>query len=450
MATMNLISTGLVASDSPLVRVVDGHGVFFVLDDGREVIDASNTAAPLGHAYPDVKAAVQQAASAPAVNEGWSWPGRETAAQDLMDTAFAGEEDWVGGVRFFVSASEANDLALSLSQALTGRSALATRERAYHGMTGLARDMTVQPHWHGGLSSRHGGWRGVPRIVPVRELPRPRCGWNGENPRCAEEGRCTCVNGAADLLADVAAVILDYSQGGSYPAPLYQDEVASAARRAGAHWIADEVVTGLGRTGVWFNFLRGEARPDMVTLGKPLTGGAAPGGAVVVSRDLLEQLRDESWQTYSTFRGHPLEVAAISATLHAIERDGLVERAASLDRVLREGLSALRDRHPSISRIAGCGLHWTIELHGRDWREWHGDGPGSPLASRVTVRTLEKDVLIATSGEETSLFLAPPLIVTEEELERIIDALDHGLDVADEALAAGKKELAATKGSGGA
>jgi 4-aminobutyrate aminotransferase-like enzyme len=445
MPTMDVISTGLVASELPLARVTGGHGVFFTLEDGREVIDASNTAAPVGHRHSKIVEAVRRAATAPAVNEGWAWEGRDEASRALVETAFPGEEDWVGGVRFCISGSEANDLALSLSQALTGRTALATRERAYHGMTGLARDVTLQPHWHGGLSSRKGGWRRVPRTVPVRELPHPRCGLSAEASRCAREGRCTCVPDAERQLADVAAVIVDYTQGGIYPSALYQDEVARAARRASALWIADEVVTGLGRTGVWLNYLRGETRPDIVTMGKPLTGGMAPGGAVIVSRALREQLREESWQTYSTFRGHPLAVAAIAATVRVIDREGLVERVASLEHVLREGLAELANRHPSVRRVDGCGFHWTVELHGRDWREWYGDGPEVPLATRVTVRTLERDVLVGTSGEETSLFLAPPLIASREELERIIDALDHGLEVADRV--AGGAGAAAPRGT---
>ena len=109
------------------------------------------------------------------VNEGWTWIGREDAAEDLIRTAFAGEEDWVGAVRFCISGSEANDMALSLCQALTQKSALATRERAYHGLVGLSRSMTVQPHWHGGLAVHAGGSQLPP---PMRRCPHsPGARW---------------------------------------------------------------------------------------------------------------------------------------------------------------------------------------------------------------------------------------------------------------------------------
>jgi 4-aminobutyrate aminotransferase-like enzyme len=413
------------------IEVVGAKGVWFKLADGRRVIDSSNTAAPLGHGYPDLIAAVSEAVGSPAVNEGWIWAGRQQAADDLLELAFQGEETWVGAVRFFNSASEANDQALSLAQALTGRAALVTRERAYHGMVGLSREMTVQPQWHGGLSSAHGGWRPVPRLAEVRQLPAPRCGVYSP---CSSSGRCACLpEDLPAVLADAAAVIIDYSQGGIYPSPGYQDQLASAAREAGALWIADETVTGLGRQGRWMTFQRGEARPDIVTLGKGLGGGVAPASALLFSKRVTEMMRDQRWQTYSTFRGHPVSVAAISATLRGIHRDGLVERVASLDDTKRARLTQLASEHPSVERVDGLGLHWTVELRNGDWRDWHGDNDEPTLADGVVAAALDAGALLATSAEEASIFIAPPLNVSDEELDTIMQALDNGLLTADRA-----------------
>ena len=84
----------------------------------------------------------------------------------------------------------------------------------------------------------------------------------------------------------------------------------------------------------------------------------------------------------------------------------------------------------SVERIDGRGLHWTVELKGPDWRTWRGE-EAEPPASRVAARALAADALIATSAEQTSLFVAPPLIVADDELDRIFAALDHGLELAD-------------------
>ena len=169
MTASRVLSTSLTSGSQPLV--VGAEGMQLELEDGRRVLDGTNTAAPLGHAHPEIVEAVRAAASAPAINEGVRWAGRDAAAEALLETAFEGE-DWAGAVRFFISAGEANDVVLSLAQALTGRAPLATRERAYHGGVGLARELTVQPQWHGGLAYRD-RTAAPPRLADVRELPAP-------------------------------------------------------------------------------------------------------------------------------------------------------------------------------------------------------------------------------------------------------------------------------------
>jgi 4-aminobutyrate aminotransferase-like enzyme len=425
-----LLQTGLNAGTQPLVKVVGGQGSTFTLDDGRRLVDASNTGGGLGHQHPEMIEAAHQAAAAPVINEGWFYAEREKAAEDLIDIAFAGDADWVGAVRFFISGGESNDVALSLSQALTGRTAIATRDRAYHGMTGLSRTATVQPHWHGGVSLQHGGVRPAPALVDVRVLPGPQRAAYGEltDTRALPER----LEGIDEALSDVAATIIDYTQGGIYYDPEYQDAVADAARKAGSLWIADEVVTGAGRHGLnWMAFQGGNTRPDMVTIGKSLAGGAAPAGAIVLSKALVDELADKTWQTYSTFRGHPALIHCVRAYLRVVKRDGLVDRARALGEVIRSNLVEIAKRHPSVTRVDGDGMHWTVELNGPDWRTWHADTAQSPIASRVAARAVDAGALIGTSGEQTSLFLAPALTIPEQDLETIFAALDHGLEAAD-------------------
>ncbi|MFI5080216.1 MAG: aminotransferase class III-fold pyridoxal phosphate-dependent enzyme [Streptosporangiales bacterium] len=426
-AHRRLLSTSLTAGESQDLRVVGGHGAWFQLADGREVIDASNTAAPLGHCHPEIIEAIRRAAAAPVLNEGWQWAERDEAAEDLISIAFDGE-DWAGAVRFFISASEANDAVLALCQALTGRAPLATRQRAYHGGAGLARELTVQPQWHGGLSSARGIFA-PPRLATVHELPAPGgARVTGQaDPTAGQEWTA----GASAQLAGSAAVLLDYSQGGIYHTPHYQDQVAALAREAGAYWIADETVTGFGRVGGWFQFQHGASRPDFVTLGKCMSAGGAPAGAVVLSEEVLDRLSGTSWQSYSTYRAHPVAMAALRAHLRVSSRDRIYERALGLDAYMFGKLSEVAERHPSVARADGRGLHWTVELHGPDWHSWRGQ-EAEPLASRVVAKALEAGVLIATSGEQTSLFLAPPLVISEAELDQVFDALHHGLIAADQ------------------
>jgi 4-aminobutyrate aminotransferase-like enzyme len=149
---------------------------------------------------------------------------------------------------------------------------------------------------------------------------------------------------------------------------------------------------------------------------------------------MLDRLKGTSWQSYSTYRAHPVAMAAIRAHLRVSSREGLYQRASELDPVMYRRLTEVAAQHPSVARIDGRGLHWTIELHGPDWHSWRGE-EANPLASRVVARALAAGALIATSGEQTSLFLAPPLVVSDAELGQIFDALHHGLELADAELA---------------
>ena len=416
---------------------MSGDGIRMTLADGRTILDAATTPAGLGHRHPKLIEAVCRAArEAPVLDEGWAWPERDAAAEALVEIAFAGEHDWVGAVRFAVTGSEANDIALSLAQALTGRTALVTRERAYHGLVGLARDMTVQPHWHGGISLSSGGVRPAPRLVDVRRLAFP-AGALGDGLELTADEAEACLTGCEVELCDAAAVIVDYSQGGRYSAPAYQDALARRARDVGALWIADEVVTAFGRCGRWMNFAYGTERPDIVTLGKSLGGGAAPVAAVVLSRRVVAEMGSSLWQNYSTLRSHPAAVAAARAFLETVSEERLVDRVGSRHTLIAAGMRRLAEEHPSIERIDGRGLHWTIELEGPDWRDWRADTNQVPLASRVAAEVLDAGVLVATSGEQTSIYLSMALIIEEEDIGAIFDALDAGFALADRELVAG-------------
>ena len=152
---------------------------------------------------------------------------------------------------------------------------------------------------------------------------------------------------------------------------------------------------------------------------------------MVLSEEMLDRLSGTSWQSYSTYRAHPVAMAALRAHLRVSARDRIYERALGLDGYMFGKLSEVAARHPSVARVDGRGLHWTVELHGPDWHSWRGQ-EAEPLASRVVAKALEAGVLIATSGEQTSLFLAPPLVISESELDQVFDALHHGLAAADQ------------------
>jgi adenosylmethionine-8-amino-7-oxononanoate aminotransferase len=143
-------------------------------------------------------------------------------------------------------------------------------------------------------------------LAAVRELPAPSgARVKGSEPD-PEADRAALLEAAPEL-TDVAAALIDYSQGGIYHQPHYQDQLAALTREAGALWFADGTVTAFGRVGHRFQFQAAESRPDIVTMGKGLAAGGSPAGAAVLSRELLERMEEGGWQSYSSYRAHPVE-----------------------------------------------------------------------------------------------------------------------------------------------
>jgi 4-aminobutyrate aminotransferase-like enzyme len=416
-------------------RVRSGLGVELTLEDSRVVLDAgSMSSCLLGHCHPEVVAAIEKAARTVYVGDATGYAPRERAADDLLRLAFA-SEPWADTVAFFVSSSEAADLGLLLAQMLTGREPLVSRELSYHGGVGLGREISNHPLWGAHLAGLERGI--IPRpfkLAETRELPVPACGVDPapQNHLCT----ASCLKDAARALDGAAAVMIDYSQGGVCPSAQYQDTLATLAREAGTLWIADETVTAFGRMGHNFAFQRGSSRPDLVTLGKGLTAGSAPAGALILSRDVIDAIGRRRWLTSGTYRGNPLTVAAISAVQHVIERDGLVARAAELGTRLGADLRSLATRHPSVEAVIGEGLMWIVRLAGAaDHAEdrWRGDGSTTPPTTLVHEAALREGVFIGVLGGGC-LWLIPPLVVTTKQLARAVDALDVALGVADRAV----------------
>jgi 4-aminobutyrate aminotransferase-like enzyme len=419
------------------LQAVRGRGTQLTLADGRTVIDVGAMSANLlGHCHPDVVAAVQAAAETVNVGDMVGYPPREQAVDDILDIAYAGE-DWAGSVALFVSSSEAADLGLGLAQMLTDRDPLVCRRSGYHGGVGLAREVSHHPMWNTSLAALAGGALARPGYGVTREIPVPECG-RAFQP-AGHDCHDTCLDGAAEALTGAAAVIMDYSQGGVVPSAQYQDELANMARDAGALWIADETVTAYGRMGRGFAFQRGSTRPDMVTMGKGLTGGAVPAGALILSKEVVEAIGERRWMTSSTYRGHPLAVAAMSAVVKVIAREKLVERAARLGESLGPDLQSIAASHPSVRGVIGEGLSWLIHVaepdRSLDEDEWRGDGQHTGISNAVHRAILDQGVLIPEfSGER--LWIVPPLIISESDLATALEALDGALTVADRMLEA--------------
>jgi taurine---2-oxoglutarate transaminase len=383
-------------------EIVSGQGARFVTADGGEWLDFGSMTwnANLGHGHPRMREALAEAAGRGLLAMPASvFPDKLRAAELLLDVAPQG---LAGGKVFLcLSGAEANENAIKMARLATGRRKIVYRDRSYHGAT------------LGMLS-----FSGDPRRAPFDPGLPDGVAW--QDPYSA----APCEGDLESLLAavgpeSVAAVLLEGVVGANgvhVPPTSYFRRVRQICDRHGIVFIADEVLSGFGRTGRWFAVDHDGVSPDILTCAKGLTGGYAPGGAVVVSGRLARHFDDHVLSCGLTAYAHPLTCAAIVAAIGAYRDEDLVRRAARLGEGLRVRLPRLAQGRPFLRQIRGLGLLWALEL----------DAP--PDRMRRLAAGLRARRVHAHKRDGT-IFLAPPLVVTEEELEegilRIAAALDE-------------------------
>jgi acetylornithine aminotransferase len=368
---------------TPPVALARGAGATVWDVDGAEYTDLLGGIATtiLGHAHPRVVEAIStQAATLGHVsNLAMHEPGVRLAERLLE---LAGRP---GRVFFCNSGAEANEAAFKISR-LTGRPEVVAALGSFHGRTMGSLALTGQPGKAAAFAPLPGGVRHVPY-------------------------------GDADALqltGQTAMVLLEpmLGEGGVLPAPPgYLAAAASAAREAGALFAVDEVQTGTGRTGHWFAHQADGLQPDVITLAKAL-GGGLPLGATLAFGPAAELLT--AGQHGSTFGGNPIAAAAALAVLDTIRDEWLLERAKEIEHRVTAGVEALG--HPGISGVRGQGALLGVVLT-------------APVAAALEAQLRAAGFL--TNGVAADVLrLAPPLVVTDAQLDAFVAALPAALDAA--------------------
>ena len=392
-------------------RYVAARGSYLYDAAGRAYLDfhTGEGFASLGHNHPDVREVLQATLAADLVDgvQIHYSPLAGMLAEALSQRLPQG----LDAVFFASTGAEAVDSAMKFARAATGRPRLLSCESSFHGVTLGPLSLVGDEFFKEGFGPLLPGCERVPF---------------GDLARLEEQLRAR----------DVAAFIVEPIQGRmvTLPPADYLQGAQELCRRYGTLFVLDEIQTGLGRTGKWFALEHWGLEPDFVLVGKALSGGYMPVAAMVTRREIYQRAvgtLERSYVHQSTYGRNRLSMAAGLATLRIIERDGLVEHAARIGTVLREGLAELQRRYEMIKEVRTSGLMLGIELGAPQarvarlhWRLIHMASEG--LFPQLIVIPLHRDhgIITMAAGKNDVIKLLPPLTLSESEARDFLDALD--------------------------
>ncbi|MFE1666112.1 aspartate aminotransferase family protein [Microbacterium sp. P02] len=415
--------------------VAGGAGSTFWDYQGNSYLDFSSQLVNLnlGHQHPDLVAAIQaQAGRLATIQPSMANDVRSDLARRIAEVA----PDGMSKVFFTNGGADANENAVRMARAVTGRRKVLAAYRSYHGNTTTAISLTGDPR----------RWPNEPGEGSVARFFGPyayRSAFHSTTPeqeaqRALEHLEQTIVLEGASTIAAVILETIVGTNGVLVPPPGYLEGVRELCDRYGIVWIADEVMVGFGRVGEWFAFQAWNASPDLITFAKGVNSGYVPLGGVVISDRIAAHFDTVSFPGGLTYSGHPLACAAGVATFQVFARDGILERVRDLGaRVVEPRLRAMAERHPSVGDVRGRGLFWAIELvRDRGTREplVPFNAAGADAAPMAAVAAACKREGVWPFVHFNRVHVAPPLVIGEEDLLRGLDVIDRALEEADSSL----------------
>jgi taurine--2-oxoglutarate transaminase len=409
--------------------IVKAEGSRFTDSTGKSYLDFSSqlVCSNLGHSNKAVKKAVaDQGAELSYIAPGFTTPVAAKLARKLAEVA-PGD---ICKSYFSVGGAEANEAAVKIARFYTKAPKLIARFRSYHGATSGAISLTGDP-------------RRLYAPVPPGTVHAPdvycyRCPFGLEHPgcgvRCAEYiGEIIEMEGAGNVAALFVEPIVG-SNGILVPPDDYMPKLREICTETGTLLVADEVMTGFGRTGEWFCVNHWGVVPDIITMAKGITSAYVPFSATMVRKPIADYFEEDNLFCHGqTYANHPIGCAAGLAAVEEYQRLSLVARAKKMGEYLGKRLSELQDSHLSVGEVRGKGLFWGIEpVKNRETKE--------PFATRK--QRFEPTMLGRMAGEAltkgvyfmtvlNTMIFAPPLIVTEEEIDEGINVVDEVLKLAD-------------------
>jgi taurine--2-oxoglutarate transaminase len=413
------------------VHVVDAEGCHFIDASGKKYLDfsAQLMCVSLGHKNAAVIGAIEeQARRLPYVAPGYATEVRAELSRSLLEVLPRGLEKFF----FATSGTEANEAAFKIARMVTGKTKIISRYCSYHGSTsgsisatGDMRRWAVEPSGK------------VPGVIFAPEVNCYRCPLKHEYPGC----QTACAEYVGHMIeneSDVAAVIIEPvvgTNGVLVPPREYLPRLRQICDANGVLLIADEVMSGWGRTGRWFAVDHWDVRPDILVTAKGITSAYIPLGLCATTRKVASYFDDHFFSHGHTYEAHPLTLAPAVAAIREYQRLNLIERAREMGEYLGSRLNELRPRHPSIGDVRGLGLFWAVELvKNRRTKQPFNTRQDKLSGKPLLVDAIGAEMLrrgVAVQGWLSHFVIAPPLIISREEIDEGICALDESLHLAD-------------------
>lgn len=418
------------------IPVVRAKGVHFWDTQGKRYLDFNSTNMCVNAGHGDER--IIQAMIDQLQELAYAGPGMATRPRaelgKLLSEITPGKLDHY---LFTLGGAEANENAIKLARAFTGRHKILARYRSYHGATAGAIAATGDP--------RRVAWEPnvMPGVVHFLDPYRYRSTFHRTNRDISERDFCQdYLNHLEEIIQyegpeTIAAIILESVTGTNgiiIPPDGYLAGVRKICDRYGILWIADEVMSGFGRTGKWFAVDHWNVVPDLMTMAKGLTSAYAPLGAVAMQPEMVAFFQDRVYQGGLTYNSHPLSLAAAAANIKVMQADHMVEHAAAMGPILRKLLMDLGENHPSVGEIRSIGLFGIIELVRNPLtREPLTEFNRTSPEMKAFHRALSEEGLYLHTHWHTALII-PPLIITEEQLAEGFGILDRALEITDQAV----------------
>lgn len=415
------------------ISIKSSSGVYFWDVNGKRYLDFNSMVmcVNIGHGNKHViEAIVEQARELPFAGVGMATRPRALLGEKLAQICPPGLTKYL----YTLGGADANENAVKLARAYTGKHKILTRYRSYHGATFGAMALTGDP--------RRQAWEPavMPGVVHFLDPHRYRSTFHRSQPDVSEEQFAQdYLNHLEEIILyegpqTIAAVLLETVTGTNgiiIPPEGYMQGVRALCDQYNILMVCDEVMSGFGRTGAWFAVNHWNVVPDIITMAKGLTSGYAPLGAVAMREPIAATFDERVFDGGLTYNGHPISLAAAIANIEVMQEERLVEHSAQMGQVLADMLEELKDRHPSVGDVRSIGLFGAIELvRNRQSRE--GMAPFNQSSVEMTALKAflaEHGLFIYTHWN--TLLIVPPLIITPEQLAEGFSIIERGLDITD-------------------